>query len=333
MIKMILFVFAILLNAQDIAKSPPLFGKVVRIDKDDILNVRIKPDYHSAKLASLPLNAYVGIDNCKKIRKSIWCQVHHLPLQDYEGYGYGVPSGWVNARFLDFDNTGYVLVDHKASCDYVVGCDNGFCKLVTDIKEDSNYDIVSLKTKLLKRDRLFATNHFGAMYENGDGYCIIGRKISDFFDKQQAKDTAKSFFENFDVKHPSKIAKYIHPKLGVMVAFDTHFISKDKIFTSFEIETMDDVLKILWGYEVNEEPFNATLYGFLKTFKSTKPLKEINKLDTTKGFGCDKCIAYEFLQYDKAPELDFSWQGMVIVLKRYDDRWYVVGLLKDRWSI
>ncbi len=161
-----------------------LFGNVVHVAKNDVLNVRQVPMPRAKKIASLPLGAYVGVDICKKVGRSLWCKVHHVALHDYEGYGWDAPDGWVNAKYLSFRNRGYVLVDGKANCDYVVGCKDGVCKRVVDYKTNEKYEIISLRTEKISRSRLWGESHFGAMSENGEGYCTNGRMIDDFLAKQ-----------------------------------------------------------------------------------------------------------------------------------------------------
>ena len=44
---------------------PGLFGVVVNLAKNDRLNIREKPDWHTRKVGSLSQNTYVGIEYCK----------------------------------------------------------------------------------------------------------------------------------------------------------------------------------------------------------------------------------------------------------------------------
>ncbi len=161
-----------------------LFGSVVNVAENDVLNVRQAPSFRAKKIASLPPDAYVGVDICKIVDRSRWCKVHHIAQHDYEGYGWDAPDGWVNAKYLSFHNRGYVLVDGKANCDYVVGCKEGVCERVVDYETNKKYEIISIRTEKIVRSRLRGESHFGAMSENGDGYCTNGRMIEDFLAKQ-----------------------------------------------------------------------------------------------------------------------------------------------------
>jgi uncharacterized protein YraI len=165
----------------DASWQDALFGKVVKIAENDRLNVRSLPDYHSKKVASLPPGAYVGVDTCRKKEGATWCRVHHLAQYDYEGYGWNAPSGWVNARYLQLSDRGYVLVDGKGNCDYVVSCSRGKCLLVSQYDLDrQSHEITSLHTKKIDRSRLIAQSNFGAASDNMDGYCTIGGRIESY---------------------------------------------------------------------------------------------------------------------------------------------------------
>jgi len=139
--------------------------------------------YKSKKVASLPNGAYIGIDRCKRVGKSIWCKVHHIAQRDYEGFDCDDNCGWVNAKYLKLLDRGYVLVNGKANCYYVIGCKKGLCSLVTNYKHDKDYNIVSIKTKKVKRGFLYSESNFGAANPSGDGYCTNARAIEDYLKK------------------------------------------------------------------------------------------------------------------------------------------------------
>jgi hypothetical protein len=182
--KLLIFMFLVVvsLNAK-VSHKDALFGKVVGVASWDRLNVRAKPNYKSKKVASLPNGAYIGIDRCKRVGKSIWCKVHHIAQRDYEGFDCDDNCGWVNVKYLKLLDRGYVLVNGKANCYYVIGCKKGLCSLVTNYKHDKDYNIVSIKTKKVKRGFLYSESNFGAANPSGDGYCTNARAIEDYLKK------------------------------------------------------------------------------------------------------------------------------------------------------
>ena len=177
----------ILLSALSFAKTltqDALSATVVNVASNDVLNVRSKPDWHSKKIATLPPYSAgsVGVSKCKKVGKSTWCKI--FPLHDIEGYGYGSPSGWVNAKYLKFSSRGYVSINGKRNCYYSLYCKNKSCKIVIDYKENSKYDVIALKTKVYPKSAIKAETNFSAMPENDEGYCVAGRKIEEFLRKK-----------------------------------------------------------------------------------------------------------------------------------------------------
>jgi len=161
-------------------KFPPLFGEVINIINNDSLNVRVSPNWHSKKIGALPKGGVIGLDRCKKIGDSIWCKVFHLTQRDYEEYGSESKSGWVNAKFLRANNIGYVIINSRANCDYAIKCIDNKCEVVVDYKQDKNGNITFLKTQWVNREKLRGSTNFGAMAEDGEGYCVIGNKIKEY---------------------------------------------------------------------------------------------------------------------------------------------------------
>jgi hypothetical protein len=157
----------------------------MHVAENDNLNVRADPNYQSRKVGALPDGAYVGIDRCRKSGRSVWCRVHHMAQNDYESFGYDAESGWVNARYLSPSSRGYVLIDGKANCYYVLGCQNGMCDLVESYRQDKDYHIISLKTRKIRRSRLYGESNFGAANPQEEGYCVNHRYIEDYFQSKK----------------------------------------------------------------------------------------------------------------------------------------------------
>ncbi len=324
-----------------------LFAEVDGVASNDTLNVRVAPNYHSKKTGALPQYAFVGVDYCKKVGKSTWCKIFPIAQRDY------FKAGWVNARYLKFyDNRGYVIVDGKPKCDYALRCKNSKCEVVTDyaINPDTN-DITSLKTQWIKRDRLKGSSNFGAISDLRDGYCTSGYHIEEFLERQKkikqlGKESQKVFdilsiLSYFDTMGINGFLNSIHPKKGVIMTWNISFGGKeDIVFTKSDIKRYIDnpSKKIFWGYSNGK---GDKIYFSLNDYMSklTRPIdiSKIEKLKNLKGFHCSpksECKAYEVFWIDEHSKTkDYDWQGLVVVLKKYHDKWYVVGLLRDRWTI
>lgn len=164
--------------------KPALFATIIDVPQNDILNIRSKANYKSKKVGSLPNKAFIAIDKCQKIKHATWCIVYQIPQQFYENFH----AGWVNARYLKFSNRGYVNIrDQKNDCYYAVACKNDKCSVVKSFEYDYEKDILSnLVVEQIQRDKLEPTSNFGAMGEEGDGYCTSAVYIEDHLKKQES---------------------------------------------------------------------------------------------------------------------------------------------------
>jgi len=332
-----------------------LVATVQGIAHDDTLVVREKADYHSKKIGALPKDAFIGVDVCKEKGSSTWCKIHHIALRDYEMYGAEAPDGWVNAKYLYFDNGGvYALIDGKGNCDYVLGCHQGNCDLVADYDTNKNYEITSVQTKKINRSRLRGSNHFGAMDTHGDGYCTIGRQIEDYLQnkryvellkqdsdplRKEVLDFTKKLGNTYDL---DKILPYIHPKKGVVMTWNEMFGGREDMRFGYrdikDIEKNSEQ-KIDWGqtYAKGDDVF-MSLYDYIKMLTgSVKDISKIEKLKNLKGFKCTpsgECRGYEVFWIDEYSDTkEYNWLGLVVILQEYKHKWYVVALLRDRWTI
>ena len=349
--KIVIVLIISVLRAENIQQNTPLFATVKGIVSNDTLNVRIKADHRSKKVAKLPLDAYVGVDRCKKTGVSVWCKIHHIAQHDYEGYGYDAPSGWVNAKYLTFYDRGYVLIDGKGKCDYAIGCKAGKCEIVSEYRQDENYNIVDIETKWIGRNRLKAESNFGAAANEMDGYCTNGSYIEDYLQKKRLNQLQKrsgdpayqsmlAFVKRYDIHWPENIAKFIHTQFGIRLSYHTIFDIGDKLFYPQNIRDIDKTRnkKLFWGYTDGKgDEVRMSIYDFLATLPhDIETIKEIKTLPDLKGYKCPAgavCKGYELLWYDKPIEEDHSWEGLVVIVQQYQGKWYVVGLLRDRWTI
>ncbi|WP_309496893.1 hypothetical protein [Sulfurovum sp.] len=163
------------------AENTALFGKVTGVAQNDTLTIRSEASYKSKKVGSLPPEAYIAIEKCKDIGNSKWCRICQLPQQFYENFH----MGWVNVRYLKFSNRGYVnILGKKNDCYYALGCKDNQCSVVKKFDYDYELDILSnLFVEQIGREKLEGTNHFGAMNEDGDGFCTAANIIESYFKK------------------------------------------------------------------------------------------------------------------------------------------------------
>ena len=312
------------LLAKDFVKNPPLFAYVKGVAKDDTLNVRVKPNYRSKKVGELLNDAFVRVLKCKKISsKSTWCKIGRFKIVDYEKYPGNAPDGWVNARYLDFSNRGYVLVNNKGSCDYSFGCKNGLCNILTD----SNL-------KSIKRSQLFGATRFSA---GGGELCNPNSMFYDYKELNLAKKPKmfavyiNGWIENIEYKGGKNIAKYIHPTKGVLISYYPTFAKYNKHFSKSSFKKfLDSNKKIYWGKsEGRGDKIYLSLKEFFKKFFFYKEFT-IKKVSASRfSFVDNNVVAFEVAH----KKVGHSWKNLVVVLKKYNGKYYIVGLLFNRWSV
>jgi len=178
--KIKIVILTVLLSVGSWADSMALFGKVINVSENDILNVRSQSNYRSKKVGELPPNAYVGIEKCKMVKSSTWCRVYQL-VQNY--YSDNFHPGWVNARYLKFSDRGYVIVQGTRNCAYALSCNNGRCEVVLDFETNNDHGVSKLHTEWIERSLLKGESNFGVTPENEDGYCNSRIFIDDYLKK------------------------------------------------------------------------------------------------------------------------------------------------------
>jgi hypothetical protein len=317
-----------------------LFAKIVHVKNNDTLNVREKADYKSKKMTELDYNMVVGLSGtCKKVGKSTWCRVYELAA-----YG-GNQEGWVNAYYLKPYSEGFVTVKgYEKNCQYALECANKEgkkqCLAILEPEKDAEW---------VERSLLRGESQFGAAPEDMDGYCTRGAWLEPYLKKykQYATDTEMKnviypLLNALEKKDPAKdIAALIHPALGITLTEMVRFGSKDDIHfsrTSF-INTMRNNKKLFWGhsYGKGDEIYKTLSAYFNDLHREGSKVTKTVPLDTLKGFtssGGESLKGLEVYWINESSKTkEYDYLGMVVILSQYDGKWYVVGLLRDRWTI
>jgi len=318
----ILFLIGVIsfIYGDDITKYPPLFAEVMNLGDNETLSVRLQPNKNSKKIGYLPNEAIVKVYRCKKIKKDTWCKIGHMLLLDYEGYGDKAPSGWVNAKFLDPFNEGYVLINGRARCFYALKCKNGVC----DVK-------INKKVRKIRRYSLLGVSRYRA-----GGRKPCEEKLTEItLPKDYAKSpkliahNVVSLLRDENIK---SLAEYIHPKDGILLTYSTTFSKFNQPFnkTSFLI-AYNSNLKLYWGKRKGKKVYltlKEYLNNLIKKDSDYSDIGEVNPL----GFDFPNpkgCIAFE-VSWNGTN--NHNWLGLVVVLKQYQKQWYVVGLLHNSWD-
>ena len=330
--------------------NTPLFGTVTGVAANDTLNIRTRPDYRSPKTGALPPEAMVGVEQCRRIKHATWCRIHHLAQYDYPQFHYGARPGWVNARFLKRSSRGYVLVDGKGHCDYALSCQGNECDVVTDLRTDTQNRVTRLIHHPIARKRLRAASHFGAAADTGgDGYCTDGRYIEDFLNrKSHSKSPTPTTLIHQTVQwiHSGNItalARHVHPTHGITLTEMVSFEDEARLrFTSQSLLSALRSKKLLyWGNDYAKgDPIRMTLHEYF-TLLTRKPAA-ITRIDApckqnirsfaVKHHGRLTCREARWIN-SHSQTRDYDWLGLVVVMEQYRGKWYIVGLMHDRWTI
>ena len=324
-----------------------LFAKVSGIASHDTLSVRAKPNWHSKKITALPPNAYVGVDECVRMGRSNWCKVHAVNHNLGQDRGYDDRlSGWVNARYLKFSSRGFVAIRGEKSCNYAIGCSGGRCRVanVFDNVTINNDRVVAINPKSYSRRVLKGIGELD-IDSGGEGYPCNRRgvRIDIYLSKHHinnigAKSSAKSFLKALENQNLSEIKSFIHPIYGITITNKISFAEpgarhfSQKSFVKF----YKSGTKLDWGRNYGSgERVRKSLKSIISQL--IRPVSQISKvsiLHRLKGFsGLTTLKGYEFFWQGKGREAHYNWQGVVVILAKDNGKWYIVGLLRDRWVI
>jgi len=328
------------------ATAPALFGMVIHVAADDMLNVRARPDYRSRKLGAFPNSAHVYIDRCRRIGRSRWCHIHPDPLVDYGG-----AAGWVNAKFLRESNRGYVQIKgRKNNCYVSLKCRSGQCLVVTKLLGEEK--VTGLRTEWIARSRLIGASNFSAQREGEEGYCVSMNHIGAYLKTQRhpqkhphrdpSYTAAMQMVKALADKNLSAILPLIHPTQGIRLSEMVRFGGEDdKHFTRKSFETYwKNRREINWGHTYGKgDLIHKDLRDYLDDL-SIPPASINQKSKLSKdlrgfppqGFGALKGYSLRHTN-PHSDTREYDWSGMVIILAPHQGHWYVVGMFRDRWTI
>ncbi len=321
----------------------PLFGSVVGVAEDDVLNVRSRPDYRTPKVGEIAPHGTVGIKRCRRIGTSRWCRIFGLAQNGYDG-----GSGWVNARFLRFFDRGYVLIDARANCDYALSCDRGMCDVVTGYETDKSMHVTRLHHRTIPRSRLRASSRFGAMDDSkqASGYCTSDHRIEEYLKAQSHKNPSTPqalirqtvrWIHTGDI---AALARHIHPRHGVRLSWQTdfrrprnHTFGPDPLRAAYRSHK-----KLDWGTDTAKgDPIRMDLKSFFRSL--TRNPAKIASLQTCDCHGFTVRRSQPTACYEarwitpRSKTGDYNWLGLVVVLEQDGGAWHIVGLLHNRWEI
>ncbi len=320
---------------------PSFHAKVINVAKNDVLNVRAKPNYKAKKLGSLEVGEEVQVEYCLESPKSTWCKIYPSV-----GINLGVPlapSGYVNAKFLQFMNQGYVNIkNRKSDCDYLVECKNNKCLILSyEGLEWIKRSLIGVE-KGQKKTSLPQDPQASGIVDSAM-FCFyhardkkLWKKVDDYYKHHKIKKSPKieaiKIINSIKNCNINRFKSYLHPKKSLILSYFPHFYSKKHYITKRRLKRYYySRAKFYWG---RSEASNKKIYLSIKSFckklsKTAQKTQKVYKINTQKlGLYDTNLVAYEAKFYRDT----MGWEGVIVVLEKYKNRWYLRALAYDNWE-
>ena len=149
-------------------------------------------------------------------------------------------------------------------------------------------------------------------------------------------------------KEYQSIASYVHPQLGLRFSpYATVDVNNDAIFQAAElVKIMKDDTQLFWGnYDGTGDPIDLSAKEYFAQFvydadflkaekvminRSSAQGNSINNI-TSVYRDCDYVENY-FSGFDKKYD-GMDWRALRLVFQKEGNRYYLVGLVHDQWTI
>jgi hypothetical protein len=153
---------------------------------------------------------------------------------------------------------------------------------------------------------------------------------------------------SFRNKDYNKFSDFIHPIFGIRFSPYSYVDTEsDMKFTREKfVEELKTQNKFIWGtYDGGDESIFLTLTKYLKSIADGDYLNaektSVNKVIGGAGSNNNnieeiypKCDFSESYYSGLDKELEYTdWHSLRIVFKKYEKRYYVVGIVEDQWTI
>lgn len=166
--------------------------------------------------------------------------------------------------------------------------------------------------------------------------------------KSMVEDYAKEAMAALKEKDMDKLSQLIHPEKGVRFSPYT-YVEKDKdlVFSADKVKNlMEDTKKYIWGvYDGIGEPIELTFSDYYKKFVYDADFINAPQVGYNKAIGTGNTInnSFEFYKNSIIIEYHFpgielkyegmDWRSLKLVFEKYQDKWYIVGIIHDQWTI
>ena len=162
------------------------------------------------------------------------------------------------------------------------------------------------------------------------------------------EETSNKLIYAFSIKDFETISNYVHPTKGVRFTPYTYVdLERDLVFNKKEIKNfLDDKKVYLWGYyDGSGEEIKLTAGEYYSKFIYSKDFKNAEKIGYNEVLSFGNALENQFEVYDNPivveyyfsgfePEYEgLDWQSLRLVFEKYENNWYLVGVIHNQWTI
>jgi hypothetical protein len=162
------------------------------------------------------------------------------------------------------------------------------------------------------------------------------------------EETASNIVGLLSKRDLVSLAEYVHPTKGVrFTPYGYINLEEDQGFSSIEITNLwDDDKTYLWGYyDGTGDPIELTFREYYSKFiydvdfadaeeiSVNKRLGQGNSLDNSKiVYQNGTVVEFHFSGFDKQYD-GMDWKSLRLVLEKVEDKWFLIGIIHDQWTI
>jgi len=165
---------------------------------------------------------------------------------------------------------------------------------------------------------------------------------------ENINETAREAINALKDKDMEKISKLVHPEKGVRFSpYAFVDVKNDLVFSAADVKDLfSDTTIYTWGsYDGTGDPIELTFEGYYKKFiydadfanaeqvGYNEILGKGNTIENSAEVYKDSVVVeYHFSGIDPKYE-GMDWRSLRIVFEKFEDAWYIVGIIHDQWTI
>jgi len=165
---------------------------------------------------------------------------------------------------------------------------------------------------------------------------------------ENINETAREAINALKDKDMEKISKLVHPEKGVRFSpYAFVDVKNDLVFSAADVKGLfSDTTIYTWGsYDGTGDPIELTFEGYYKKFiydadfanaeqvGYNEILGKGNTIENSAEVYKDSVVVeYHFSGIDPKYE-GMDWRSLRIVFEKFEDAWYIVGIIHDQWTI